>query len=61
MKAEIVKRLFRAIKDGSQQDLLMLANTIIDEEIKKGHDLLAKQLAEILRQKNDTSSKTLYK
>lgn len=56
MKADIVKRLFRAIKDGFQQDLLMLANTIIDEELKKGHELLAKQLAEILRQKNDAGS-----
>lgn len=56
MKADIVKRLFRAIKDGSQQDLLMLANTIIDEELKKGHELLAKQLAEIMRQKNDAGS-----
>lgn len=51
MKADLTKRLFKAIASGSERDLSRLCKIIIDEESVKGHVLLAKQLESILNTK----------
>jgi SpoVK/Ycf46/Vps4 family AAA+-type ATPase len=48
MKADIIKRLVRAIADGSQNDLDQLAQKVVESERDLGHERLADQLAEIL-------------
>ena len=48
MNADILKRLLRAIVDGSQNDLERIARRVVDSERKSGHDKLAIQLEEIL-------------
>jgi SpoVK/Ycf46/Vps4 family AAA+-type ATPase len=48
MNADMLKRLMRAIADGSQSDLQRLAQTMVDSERKVGHIKLADQLASIL-------------
>ncbi|MDB5390876.1 MAG: ATPase [Planctomycetaceae bacterium] len=48
MNAEILKRIVRAIADGSQGDLERLAKTVIDSERQVGHVKLAEQLEVIL-------------
>ncbi len=48
MNAEILKRLVRAIADGSPGDLTQLARKIVDAERRTGHDKLADQLDSIL-------------
>lgn len=49
MNADILKRLIRAIADGSQSDLDRIARTVVDSERKAGHAKVADQLDEILR------------
>src|SRR5207245_1496677 len=44
----ILKRIVRAIADGSQSDLERLANTVVESERHVGHTKLADQLAAIL-------------
>jgi SpoVK/Ycf46/Vps4 family AAA+-type ATPase len=48
MNADILKRLIRAIADGSQPDLDRLAQKVVDAERKTGHRRLADQLESIL-------------
>lgn len=50
MNAEILKRVVRAIADGSQSDLSALAGKIVESERRLGHRKLADQLEAILKQ-----------
>ncbi|MBX7165938.1 MAG: ATP-binding protein [Pirellulales bacterium] len=50
MNADIIKRIVRAIADGSQSDLERLALKVVESERKSGHTRLADQLETILRQ-----------
>jgi SpoVK/Ycf46/Vps4 family AAA+-type ATPase len=50
MKADMLKRVIRAISDGSQHDLQRLAKKIVDLERRSGHIKLADQLDAILTQ-----------
>lgn len=50
MNADIIKRVVRAIADGSQDDLVRLAQKMADIERRIGHSKLADQLESILRQ-----------
>ena len=45
MKAELLKRLFRAIASSDTEAIDKLTYLVIEEERKKGHTLLANQLA----------------
>jgi len=49
MKADLTKRLFKAIAIGSTKDMNLLCRKIIAEEADKGHTLLANQLQTILK------------
>lgn len=49
MNADIMKRIVRAIAEGSQADLEQLARKVVASERKSGHTRLAEQLEEILR------------
>lgn len=51
MKADLLKRVFRAINSGSEKDIALLFARIIEDEQRKGHTSLAKQLQTILDQK----------
>lgn len=55
MKADLTKRLFRAIAVGSEKDVDSLCRKIIEEEGSKGHAILASQLESILKTKKPTS------
>lgn len=48
MNADILKRMVRAIADGSQSDLERIARRVVDTERKSGHARLATQLEQIL-------------
>ena len=48
MNSDILKRIVRAIADGSQSDLERLAHTVVESERQVGHTKLADQLAAIL-------------
>ena len=50
MNADIIKRIVRAIADGSQDDLERLAQKVVEAERKSGHNRLANQLETILKQ-----------
>jgi SpoVK/Ycf46/Vps4 family AAA+-type ATPase len=50
MNADMLKRVVRAISDGSQNDLQRLAKKIVDAERRTGHIKLADQLEAILNQ-----------
>jgi SpoVK/Ycf46/Vps4 family AAA+-type ATPase len=50
MNANILKRVVRAIADGSQSDLDRLADKIVETERRTGHKKLADQLEAILKQ-----------
>ncbi|KXV03643.1 hypothetical protein AD929_00550 [Gluconobacter potus] len=50
MNVDILKRVIRAIADGSQPALDRLASKIVEAERKTGHARLAEQLEAILRQ-----------
>ena len=50
MNADIIKRIVRAIADGSQADLERLAHKVVEAERKRGHTRLAEQLETILNQ-----------
>lgn len=50
MNADIIKRIVRAIADGSQSDLERLAHKVVESERKSGHARLADQLETILNQ-----------
>lgn len=48
MNQELLIRLFRSIEGESGEDIILVAEKIIEDEQKKGHDKLAKRLKEIL-------------
>ncbi|MCF3652462.1 AAA family ATPase [Synoicihabitans lomoniglobus] len=50
MKATLMKRLFRVLKDGSSPDVNAICRRIVDEEKKRGHNQVAKELEQILAQ-----------
>ena len=50
MNANILKRVVRAIADGSQSDLDRLADKIVEAERRTGHKKLADHLEAILKQ-----------
>ncbi len=60
MNADILKRIVRAIADGSQSDLERLAQKVVESERRTGHTKLAEQLDAILKKprlvKNGNSS-----
>ncbi|MFM8474373.1 MAG: ATP-binding protein [Planctomycetaceae bacterium] len=56
MNADILKRIVRAIADGSQSDLERLAQTVIESERQVGHTKLADQLASILARPRPSKS-----
>ena len=45
MKAEMIKRIVRAIADGSQEDLERLAQRVVQAERERGHERLAGELS----------------
>ena len=49
MNAVLLKRLFRSISDGRSDDLYKIARNIIEDEMKKGHTQLAKELSNVLK------------
>jgi len=55
MKAELVKRLFRAIASGDQEAIDKLTYIVISEERKKGHTLLADQLENITKHQSKSN------
>jgi hypothetical protein len=50
MNAELLRRLVRAIADGSQDDLDRLVHKVVDTERRSGHMRLADDLDAILKQ-----------
>ncbi len=48
MRADLLKRLFRAVSLGSPAELEKLCSMVVADERKKGHDVLAEQLHAIL-------------
>lgn len=56
MNADILKRIVRAIADGSQGDLERLAHTVVDSERQVGHTKLAEQLDAILKRPRTAKS-----
>ena len=56
MNADIIKRVVRAIADGSQEDLDRLACKIVEAERHTGHKNLADQLDAILKQTRPRSN-----
>jgi SpoVK/Ycf46/Vps4 family AAA+-type ATPase len=57
MNAEILKRIVRAIAEGSQGDLERLAHTVVESERQVGHSKLADQLEAILTRPRSAKSK----
>ncbi|KOP24753.1 ATP-binding protein [Mastigocladus laminosus UU774] len=56
MKAELLKRLFRAIASSDQQAMDKLTQLVIEEERSKGHTLLADQLENITKKSQKEKS-----
>lgn len=56
MTADILKRVVRAIANGSQNDLDRLANKIVESERRTGHTKLADELDAILKQPRPRAS-----
>ena len=48
MKADLLKRLFRAVSLNSPSELEKLCAVVVEDERRKGHDALAQQLESIL-------------
>ncbi|MDK3011616.1 AAA family ATPase [Bacillus cereus] len=57
MNGDLLKRLFRTISSGDQEDIVKMAKLIIDYEEKRGHQRLSKELGEIIK---DTPINTPY-
>lgn len=49
MNATLLKRLFKAISENYSDDLSKIARKIIEDETKKGHTVLAKELSSVLK------------
>ncbi|MDE2815633.1 MAG: ATP-binding protein, partial [Chloroflexota bacterium] len=47
-RADLLKQLFRAYRDSDRESFMAVARTIADEERKKHHTILAKELLRIL-------------
>ena len=58
MNADILKRLVRAIADGSQDDLERLVHTVVESERQVGHTKLAEQLEGILKRRTPKRDQT---
>jgi len=56
MNATLLKRLFRAIQSGSGKDLDTLCSRVIDEEKKRGHVQVARDLEIILKERSPQTS-----
>lgn len=56
MKAELLKRLFRAIASDDDEAIQSLLGVVIEEERRKGHTVLADQLGNIVRKNSKTGS-----
>lgn len=56
MNSDILKRVVRAIADGSQNDLDRLADKIVDAERRSGHTKLADQLEGVLKHRQPRSN-----
>jgi SpoVK/Ycf46/Vps4 family AAA+-type ATPase len=54
MNSDMLKRLFRAIRDSDSPDMRKLAGAILEDERKKSHDILAKELEDILSRSSRT-------
>jgi SpoVK/Ycf46/Vps4 family AAA+-type ATPase len=54
MNQELLIRLFRVIEGGKNDDIVKIAEQIVDDEKKKGHDKLAERLAIILKRNINT-------
>lgn len=50
MRSELIREIFTAFAQGDRERFTELAHDVIDDEEKKNHHLLAKDLKEILRQ-----------
>lgn len=50
MNATLLKRLFRAIKSGSNPDVDLLCRRVVDEQKKNGHSHVAQELERILNE-----------
>ncbi len=61
MKAELLKRLFRAIASSDQSAIDKLTHLVIEEERSKGHTLLADQLENITKKSQKEKSSSLSK
>jgi len=63
MQADLIKRLFKAINRGSDQELLFSCKKIIEAERLKGHVVLASSLEKILESRpiNKENNKNLAK
>lgn len=59
MNAVLMKRLFRAISDGKPEELQKMAKVIVEDEFKKGHGELAKELSSLLKEKASSSHNAL--
>ena len=55
MNAALLKRLFRSISDGRPEELHKMGKLIIEEELKKGHGQLAKQLSSMLKSPSENN------
>lgn len=53
MNADLLRKLFQALEEGSTTGLRSIASSIIEEERRKGQDILASQLKEILDRKSN--------
>lgn len=49
MNATLLKRLFSAVQNGSESDLVAVCKRIVDEEKRLGHSILASNLEKYLR------------
>lgn len=56
MNSELLKRLFRAINDGSDSNIDKICKTIVEDAKRKKHNKLAEQLEEILKKKSGGES-----
>lgn len=55
MKAELLKRLFRAIASEDPQAIDALMAIVVEEERRKGHDILATQLDNLAKRRDNRS------
>lgn len=60
MKASLLKRLFSAVRAGSESDLLEVCSRIIEDEKRLGHDKLAHDLENFLQVAKGRKSETPF-